>query len=235
MFRLLALCIDGDSARCKETRESLRSIGLKVHRASTASSAKRLAKEHYYRLVLIDFLTVGSDIFSLCSAIHTAGVDIVIIVHMREVRPDVEERLFDCGVSDVITSSQMYGAVLAKRVRIRLENSKSVWREGQTVRINGTTIDFARREVWCNGAKRRLPSILADLLKYFLDNPNRIISREELEESSIWRDSVCTPSKEGGKTFDVNVSKLRKVIEPDPSHPRIIESVRGVGWKLSRS
>jgi len=232
MCRLLALCVDGDCARCTGTQQSLGSIGLKVHRASTISSAKRLAKKYYYRLVLIDFLTLGSDIFSFCSGIHTAGVDIVIMVHMHEMRADVEERLFDCGVSDVITSSQMYGPVLAKRVRIRLENSKLVWRSGETVRINGTTIDFARREVWCNGTKRRLPGILGDLLKYFLDNPNRIISREELQESSIWVDSVCTPSKEGGKTFDVNVGKLRKIIESDPSHPRIIESVRGVGWKL---
>ena len=76
--------------------------------------------------------------------------------------------------------------------------------------------------------------MLADLLKYFLNNPDRVVSREEMEKSPIWTDSICSSAKEGGKTYDVNVCKLRKIIEPDLSCPQIIKTVRGIGWKLGR-
>jgi DNA-binding response OmpR family regulator len=108
-----------------------------------------------------------------------------------------------------------------------------LWCQTNKIRLKDTLVDFERREVRCNGTVRRLPGILADLLKYFVDNPDRIISRSELFGSYIWADSICTPASEGGKTFDVNVSKLRKIIEADPVRPQIIESVRGLGWKLA--
>jgi two-component system response regulator RegX3 len=73
----------------------------------------------------------------------------------------------------------------------------------------------------------------ANLLKYFLDNPNRIISRDELCKSPLWADSICSTAEEGGKTFDVNVGKLRKVIEQNPANPQIIKPVWGIGWILA--
>ncbi|MFC1737546.1 helix-turn-helix domain-containing protein [Planctomycetota bacterium] len=72
------------------------------------------------------------------------------------------------------------------------------------------------------------------MLKYFLNNPGRIISRNELLTSPIWNDSICSPAEEGGRTFDVNMSKLRRVIEPDSKNPQIIKCVRGEGWILAR-
>ena len=121
-----------------------------------------------------------------------------------------------------------------RRLRARLDNSKSLELPDGVFHLNGTTVDLARREVFCHGMVRPLRGILSDLLKYFLDNPGRVISRQELQDSPIWADSICTPAEEGGKTFDVNISKLRRIIELDPSHPQIIQSVRGVGWKLAR-
>ncbi len=94
-------------------------------------------------------------------------------------------------------------------------------------------MDFDRREVCRDHTIHQLPGILADLLKYFIENADHVISREELQRSPIWLDSVCTPAKHGGKTFDVNISKLRKIIESEPQRPKIIVSVRGIGWKLA--
>ena len=106
--------------------------------------------------------------------------------------------------------------------------------ESNSIRLKDTIVDFDRREVWCNGITQRLPGILADLLKYFLENPERIISRDELLNCYIWSDSICSSAEEGGKTFDVNMSKLRKIIETHPTKPQIIQSVRGEGWKLAK-
>jgi DNA-binding response OmpR family regulator len=146
-----------------------------------------------------------------------------------------EEKLFDCGVNDVVTGKQTANRVLTRRIKAHLNNTKcpSLLLQNNSVRLKDTIVDFERREVLCNGKIHELPGLLGDLLKYFIDNPKSAISREELLNSPIWSDSICSSATDGGKTFDVNIGKLRKIIEPDPSKPQIIISVRGVGWKLA--
>jgi DNA-binding response OmpR family regulator len=122
---------------------------------------------------------------------------------------------------------------LTRRVKAHLRSNSPFRPQNNVILLNGVVVDFERREVHRNGKSHPLRGLLFDLLKYFLDNPNRIISREELLRSSIWVDSVCSAPEDGGKTFDVNMSKLRKVIEPDPAKPQIITSLRGAGWKLT--
>jgi two-component system OmpR family response regulator len=192
-----------------------------------------MLENYYYHLVLINFDIVGKEIFRLYSIIRSSNNHVITIVLMAKPRINIEEQLFDCGINDVVIGKQASSRVLAKRIQAHIHNSRSFGLISNIVKIKKTTINFNAREVRCNGTSRRLPGILADLLKYFLDHPNRIISRKELQTSPIWADSICTPAEEGGKTFDVNVGKLRKIIEPDPSQPQIILSVRGIGWKLA--
>jgi two-component system response regulator RegX3 len=151
---------------------------------------------------------------------------------MNMARASIEERLFDCGVSDVAAGEQTVPRVLMKRIQAHIQRNKPHWSTPR-VALGNTVIDFNRREVQRDGTVLLLPGILSDLLKYFVENADRIISREELMTSNIWSDSICTPPDEGGKTFDVHVGKLRKIIESDPHAPKIITSVRGIGWKLS--
>ena len=234
MAKQVALHIDRNHQRQTHLRRNLELLGFELHKAASVLTAEEMAKKYCYRLVLMHFDTVGKEIFRFCSFIRSGGACTIMIVLMDEARVNIEERLFDCGVNDVVTGKQISARVLTKRIRAHLQNNKPSCLQTNTIRLKETVIDLDRREVWCNGTIRRLPGILDDLLKYFLDNPNRIISREELRNSPIWADSICTPAKEGGKTFDVSVSKLRKIIESDPYQPQIIKSVRGIGWKLAK-
>ena len=100
------------------------------------------------------------------------------------------------------------------------------------IRLGETIISLENKHALCNGTIRPVPGSLFDLLKYFLSNPNRTISREELARSAIWGDSICSSAKQGGRAFDGNIARLRRAIESDPANPKIIRSVRGTGWKL---
>jgi len=208
-------------------------LGFDLHKSDCMTSARELTRKHRYHLVLVHYDTAGGDIFDFCSFVRAGNAQAILIALMNEPKTKIEEKLFDCGASDVVAGVQTSSRVLAKRIRAHLRYGKSPWPQTSKVRLKDTIVDFDRREVWCSGSVRRLPGILTDLLKYFLDNPHRIISRAELRESPIWADSICSTAAEGGKTFDVNVGKLRKIIEPDPARPQIIECVRGAGWKLA--
>lgn len=235
MVDQLVLYIGPNHGRQSRLQHNLKYMGLELQKATSVEIAKEMVRKYEYCLVLIYFDIMGEEIFKLCSFIRSCRTHTLVIVLMKEAKIHIEEKLFDCGVNDIVVGRQTSIQVLTKRIKSHLREVNPHWHKSNIVRLKDTIVDLDRREVRRNGSCYQLRGILADLLKYFLDNPDRVISREELLESPIWADSICTPAKEGGKTFDVNVGKLRKIIEPDPVRPQIIKSVRGVGWKLANS
>ncbi len=234
MGKQIALHIDNNYQRRTHICRKLATLGLEVHKAATLETAENIVKTHRCRLVLIDIDTIGDQIFNFCSFVRSGSNGTIVVALMANAKVKIEEKLFDCGVNDVVTGMQTSAKVLTKRVQAHLNYCKSSrLSQSSTIRLKNVIVDFDRKEVWCNGTMRQLNGILADLLKYFIANPSRVISRDELLMSPIWADSICSTAEEGGKTFDVNIGKLRKIIEPNPQQPQIIETVRGKGWKLA--
>lgn len=228
------LYIGGNNRMQNHLQHNLKSIGFRLCSVKTIQKAGEMVLvKPFCSLILVPFSSSAKEIFGFCSFIHSWNAHTIVMVLMTKVRLHVEELLFDYGVDDVVVGRQTSSKLLAKRIQAHLREFNTHFLQNNTIRLKDAVIDFDRREVRRNGSCYQLRGILADLLKYFLNNPNRIISREELQESPIWSDSICTPAKEGGKTFDVTVGKLRKVIEPNPAKPQIIQSVRGIGWKLA--
>lgn len=233
MDKQLTLYIDSDTRRQMRMRQIINHLGLELHIAPNVSEAKDMLTNCHPSFILMHMDVAGTNVFTLCSFIRAYFARVILIVLMNRARASIEERLFDCGVSDVVAGEQTVPRVLMKRIRAHIQRNRPNWPTHSRVAVGNIVIDFNRREVRRGDTVLRLPGILSDLLKYFIENPDRIISREELMTSDIWSDSICTPPDEGGKTFDVHVGKLRKIIESDPHDPKIITSVRGMGWKLS--
>ena len=233
MDKQLILYIDSNTRRQMCMRQIINHLGLELHIASNVSEAKDMLTSCHPYFILMHMDVAGTNVFTACSFIRTYFAHVILIVLMNRARASIEERLFDCGVSDVVAGEQTVPRVLMKRIRAHIQRNKPHWSTPRRVALGKTVIDFNRKEVRRDDTVLRLPGILGDLLKYFVENPDRIISREELMTSDIWSDSICTPPDEGGKTFDVHIGKLQKIIESDPHDPKIITSVRGVGWKLS--
>lgn len=235
MEKQIALYLDCDKQRQSQICRDLTPLGFEMRKVSNLSQAKEILKKSFCRLVLvsIDCTHKSNDIINFCDFARKGSGHQIIITLLENAEIKLEEKLFDIGVNDVVTGVHATARLLSKRIGCHLQHCKEPLLQSSSIRLKNTVINFDRREVWCNGTTRRLPGILADLLKYFIDNPERVISRDELLVSPIWNDSICSSAKEGGKTFDVNIGKLRKIIEPDPTKPQIIKSVRGLGWKLS--
>jgi len=227
-----AIYIDNNIRRQKCMCKIMDHLGLELHIVPHISEAKNTLESYHPSFIIIHMDIISTDTFTLCSFIRSHFAYVILIVLMKRARASIEERLFDCGVNDVVAGDQTVPRVFIKRLRAHIQRNKPHCPVSQ-VALDNIVIDFNRREVHRDGILYRLPGILNDLLKYFVENNDHIITREELMKSNIWSDSICTPPDEGGKTFDVHIGKLRKIIESDPHEPKIITSVRGIGWKLS--
>lgn len=231
--RLFGLCVD-HHGQLFRIHQHLDLFHIQFDLALSLEDAEEIASRRAYALSLVRLETIGRDkIAEFCCDLRSRNPLAILMVVMDCPDAAIEERLFDCGVSDVVVSERASPSVLAKRIRAHLHAKGILQVCPRRIRLGDVLVDFDRREVRRKRAVHELPGILADLLKYFILNADHVVSREELQKCPIWVDSICTPAKYGGKTFDVNVSRLRKIIEPDPSRPRIIISVRGVGWKLA--
>ncbi len=228
------MCVDREPTWLPRIRPYLRPYRLHLDRAFSLVQAHEMASRGGYCLALIRFDAAAEEQMpGFCSAFHTRNPHGVVIVLTDAPDPVVEERLFDHGANDVVNIEHSSPAGLAKRVRAHLSAIGTLQAWPGRIRLGDAIVDFDRREVHREHTVHQLPGILADLLRYFIENADHVVSREELQSSPIWLDSICTPAKQGGKTFDMNISKLRKIIESEPQRPKIIVSVRGIGWKLA--
>ncbi len=94
-------------------------------------------------------------------------------------------------------------------------------------RIGRLTIDFGARTATCDGEPVTLSDLELRLLQHLLGHPGQVVSREALL-TDVWE----LPPTSKTRSIDTFVYRLRRLIEPDPSRPTVLVSVRGAGWRL---
>ncbi|MHC4738936.1 MAG: response regulator transcription factor [Planctomycetota bacterium] len=234
MRKDIALYIGSDCVRQNCLAGHLHSLGIDLHKVSSISLAQQKLCEHKYVLLLIQFESVRRHIIDFCRFIRHEHYEAVILVLMAKAMPIIESKLFECGVDDIVAGKHTLPATLKSRIKTRLAKRLSLPKTNKILLKGGAVVDLERREVRLNGFHHKLNGVSYKLFKYFLENAYRVISREELVKSYIWDNSVCSPDKvEQGRAIDMAVTRLRKLIETDPSNPHIITTVHGIGWILA--
>ncbi|MCX7591684.1 MAG: response regulator transcription factor, partial [Kiritimatiellae bacterium] len=115
------------------------------------------------------------------------------------------------------------------RIKVALRRAGRLYGEsGEECTIGETRVDF-RTRVLCRGKeKARLTRYETDLLRLLARQRGEVVSRARILEE-VWK---TKEDSEGNRTVDNYIARLRSKIEPDPSNPRYILTVRGVGYKL---
>jgi DNA-binding response OmpR family regulator len=93
--------------------------------------------------------------------------------------------------------------------------------------LGDVTVDFDRMEILCRSQSIPATSLEFRLLKFFIDNPNRIFSREELI-SAVWK----RPPRAHSRAVDTCIWNLRRKVEKDPATPIFFQTVHGEGYKF---
>jgi len=202
--------------------------GYAVCEADTGERALALATTAKPALIMLDLMLPGTDGFEVCRRLRkdeTLGGVPIIMLTARATEVDRVLGL-ELGADDYITKPFSPRELVA-RVRAVLRRS-AVFVEPaphEVYSCGRLSMDFDTYEVTIDGQPTRLSLRAFELLKFFVRHPRRAYGRMQLLDLVWGRDTHVQP-----RTIDVHIGRLRKLIERDDSEPRIILTVRGVGY-----
>jgi DNA-binding response OmpR family regulator len=204
----------------------LRRDGFRRLEAADGERARELVETGKPNLVVLDVMLPGTDGLSLCRWIRSRSSLPVILLTARG---DEVDRIvgLELGADDYVTKP-FSPRELAARVRTVLRRSGHEAPREERLSVGELVIDSATREVTNGDAPVQLTAKEFDLLWFLASHPRRVFSRDQLM-SRVWGYEAAFDTG----TVTVHVRRLREKIESDPSKPRLLETVWGVGYRLS--
>jgi DNA-binding response OmpR family regulator len=201
--------------------------GFRTLEASTGDEAQRLLEREPPALIVLDVMLPGIDGFELCRWIRSRS-DLPIL--MLTARGEEADRIvgLELGADDYLTKP-FSPRELAVRVRNLLRRAANPHIDGGgALQFDDVEIDAATREVRKSGERLKLTLKEFDLLWFLAAHPRRVYSRDQLMDE-VWgyRSELDTG------TVTVHVRRLREKIEDDPARPRHLETVWGIGYRLT--
>ena len=187
--------------------------------------AKQVVERERPDLVVLDLMLPGLDGLALCRWIRSRS-DLPVI--MLTARGEEADRIvgLELGADDYVTKP-FSPRELTARVRTVLRRAAHEPAGDERLSFDGLVIEPATREVTSAGRSLVLTAKEFDLLRFFASHPRRVFSRGQLMDS-VWGYEAARDTG----TVTVHIRRLREKIEPDPSHPRYLETVWGVGYRF---
>jgi two-component system response regulator RegX3 len=203
----------------------LRKEGFEVAVAETGPDALDEYDRAGADIVLLDLMLPGLSGTEVCRALRSRGNVPVIIVSAKDTEVDKVVGL-ELGADDYVTKPYSPRELLA-RIRAVLRRGQDVELLPDTLEAGPVRMDVERHVVTVAGTEIRLPLKEFELLEMLLRNTGRVLTRGQLIDR-VWGSDYVGDTK----TLDVHVKRLRAKLEPDPSHPTLLVTVRGLGYKL---
>ena len=218
------LIVDDDIKTVDLVKLYLTRDGYGVLTAYDGIEALRLARESQPDLIVLDLMLPDMDGFEVCRVLRQES-DVPII--MLTARSTDQDKLTGLGLgADDYVTKPFSPKELAARVQAVLRRLPRE-RGPEELEIGELSMNFAKHEAWLAGELLDLTSVEFKLLGVLAKEPGRVFSRTDLIEEALGYDF------EGfDRTIDVHILNLRRKVERDPSHPRYIKTVYGVGYKF---
>jgi DNA-binding response OmpR family regulator len=200
--------------------------GYRTLEAADGDRARELVEEHSPSLVVLDVMLPGTDGLELCRWIRTRS-DLAVI--MLTARGEEADRIvgLELGADDYVTKP-FSPRELAARVRTVLRRSAPDVSGSERLSFDDLSIDARTREVRRGGTELRLTAKEFDLLWFLARHPRQVFSRDQLMDR-VWGYEAALDTG----TVTVHVRRLREKIEDDPSRPRFLQTVWGVGYRFT--
>ncbi|MCR3921584.1 MAG: response regulator transcription factor [Firmicutes bacterium] len=211
--------------------EYLKREGIATGWVSNGKDALEELNNFRWDLVLLDIMLPSLDGFEVCRRARMSGINVPILF-LTARGDDVDQVLgLGLGADDYIVKPFSRVALTA-RVKAHLRRYRDYPGGAQFfpeehLKIGGLEVDFAACQVWLNDESLSLTAKEFELLQYFTLNRGRVLTREQIF-SQVWGEDFFGDDN----TVTVHIRRLREKIEEDPSAPKLLKTVRGLGYRF---
>ena len=218
------LVVDDDSRLRKLLRQYLTDNGFLVALASNTAHARRIMKSLDFDLIILDVMMPGEDGYAFTQSIRETNP---VPILMLTARGDVEDRIagLEHGVNDYLPKPFDPRELLLRISNIlnltEIKSSSSIPRE---IAFGDCVFDCVNKILRRKGSVVHLTSLEGNLLRTLAECNGNVVSRRVLLDKSQVEGSE--------RTVDVQVTRLRRKIEPTPRWPRYLRTIRGRGYVL---
>ena len=215
------LIVDDDTGIRSGLQRYLGKNGYRVTAAGDAAEARARLKGLTFDLMVLDIMMPGEDGLALTESLRkTLDVPILLLT----AKGDPEDRIagLEVGADDYL-AKPFEPKELLLRIQTILRRTRPEEKSGKEIRMGECAYNLHRQELTRDQRPLRLTTAELTLLDLFARNPGRVFSRLEL----------CENTGAGlERTVDVQITRLRRKIEPDPRAPLYLQTVRGKGYTL---
>ena len=221
------LVVEDEESLALGIRDALEHAGHEVDVALDGRAALAAIRAGKHDLIVLDLMLPGISGLDVLRTLRAEGRDArVVILTAKAEEPDVVKGL-DAGADDYMTKPfsprELVARVAAQFRRRELDTSPPPKLELP----GGILVDLDRLEVHRDGQIVQLTPREGDILSYLIQHRDRVVTRDDLLVD-VWHYSN---GKVETRTVDIHIVGLRRKIEPDPSSPELIQTVRGKGYR----
>ena len=201
--------------------------GFTVHEAEDGPAALDLFPRVKPDIVLLDLMLPGMSGTDVCREIRTHSSVPIIMLTAKDGEVDKVVGL-EIGADDYITKPYSTRELLARmKAVLRRGTTSTVTTTPSVLEAGPVRLDPERHKVSVDGNLVTLPLKEFELLEYFMENVNRVLTRGQIIDR-VWGANYYGDTK----TLDVHVKRIRAKIETDPANPTLLVTVRGLGYKF---
>lgn len=210
---------------------NLKRAGYEVTEADSGEAALEIFEKEKgdFDIALLDISMPGMDGFTLCKELRrrTQTLGIIMLTARTQEMDKISGLML--GADDYITKpfspTELTARVdcLYRRVEMLNNNSKKV---GEEIVLGEFTLNLRRRSLYKNGENIELTQVEFHIMEYFFTNPDVALDRRDIL-NRVWGENYYGEEK----IVDVNIRRLRMKVEDNPSHPKHLITVWGMGYK----
>jgi DNA-binding response OmpR family regulator len=224
------LVIEDESAMCVALQDELEFEGYSVEMSQNGIEGLKRFDEDPPDLLVLDLMLPGLSGLDICRSVRRSGGQTPIIMLTARSEDVDKVRGLDQGADDYVTKPFNMAELMA-RIRALLRRTLPPEKgEASYIAVGELRVDRVRHEVFKRDRLLELTLKEYEILTLLMQRSGEVVSRDEFL-NKVWGEEVFVTHR----NIDSHIASLRKKVEDDPDRPRLILSVRGVGYKLHQN
>ena len=225
------LIIDDDRELCTLIKRSVLSENIEADFCNTGKTGLQKLKEQEYQLVILDVMMPGMDGFETLEEIRNEN-SLPILMFTPKNDSISKVRGLRAGADDYLTKPFDMDELIARIVSLIRRYTRFNQQNGtaqQRLAFDGLQIDFENRSIITENGIFELPPKEFDLLLYCAKHQGKILTKQQIYEA-VWGEEYCYDDS----NIMAIISRLRKKLEANPSSPKYIQTVKGIGYRFNK-